>query len=495
MMMTGNPVPHRKLANTLFSTLCVLHVFIWTLLPATLRYALPMDSLEGAVWGQHLDWGYDRNPWMNAWLTHFALNLSQGQDWLVYLFSQLFVVAGLLAVYRLGRKWLLPLQALLAVIVLEVIQYYSLAAVDFNDNVIELGLWPLITLFFYRALMQQKIRDWIIVGIFSALALMTKYYAVIFLITLLLFLIVNKQARLSFKSAGLYISFIVFICLVLPHVIWLYQHEFITVQYAFNRVSDNQAFNLWQYIMPSLRFGLLQLINLAIALIVLSFVFIGLPRQMLIEISEFDRSFILFTATGTFIITILLGLITGWQLHTLWGMPLLSLAGLLAVTLLKPVVTPKKLCQVLVPVVLIFAAYAIGYSYAMTKPNSDSSGNFPAKNFAENIENIWQSRYQKPLAYVAGNRYLAGYVLHYGKEKPQVFIDWDPVKSPGIDIDQMKKSGAIFLWLESDGKDFPSEVYQKYPNLINLGVMQVERHRSNKPQNTVDVLVGILPPG
>lgn len=492
--ITDSKFSYRRLANTVFICVVSIHVIVWTLLPAFLRYALPMDSLEGAVWGQHLEWGYDRNPWMNAWLTHFALNLSGGRDWSVYLFSQIFVAIGLIAVYRLGRKWLLPLQALVAVIILEVIQYYTLAAVDFNDNIIELGLWPLITLFFYRALTQQKLFDWVLVGIFSAFAMMTKYYAVIFILTLLIFLLVNPVARRSLKLPGFYVALIAFLIVVLPHVVWLYQHAFITVQYAFNRVTENQAFNFWHYVQPTLRFGLLQLANVALALIAFSFVFIGKPRKMLLEISEFDKQFIIYTACGTFIITILLGLITGWELHTLWGMPLLSLVGVLAVTLLKPVVTPRKLVQVLIPVALVFIAFVIGYSYSMMKKNNDSSGNFPVNAYVSKVQEVWQSRSSTPLKYVAGDRYLAGYVSLYGKNHPQVFIDWDAIKSPWINIAQLQKFGAIFLYQGNDTDDFPKFVYDKYPKLIKLGVFDFQRHRSTKSDNTVKVLIGILPP-
>ncbi len=49
-----------------------LHLFIWTLIPSLTRFCLPMDANEGYGWGQHLQLGYDRNPWMNAWLTHLA---------------------------------------------------------------------------------------------------------------------------------------------------------------------------------------------------------------------------------------------------------------------------------------------------------------------------------------------------------------------------------------------------------------------------------------
>ena len=42
--------------------------------------------------------------------------------------------------------------ALIALLLLEGIQYFNFHAIDFNDNTLELGLWGLTIYFFYQAL-------------------------------------------------------------------------------------------------------------------------------------------------------------------------------------------------------------------------------------------------------------------------------------------------------------------------------------------------------
>jgi len=99
------------------------------------------------------------------------------------------------SVWKLGKKILDPIYALIAVFLLEGIQYYTIAAVDFNDNVLEIGIWAAIALFFYNAIKEQKTLSWLAVGFLAALALMAKYYAIVLFLPMGFFLLTSKQGR------------------------------------------------------------------------------------------------------------------------------------------------------------------------------------------------------------------------------------------------------------------------------------------------------------
>jgi hypothetical protein len=85
-----------------FYLFCFFYALAWTLGPTFFRTLLPVDALEGYVWGQHFQWGYDKNPWLNAVLTHFAVEVGGYSGWLVYGMSQLFVFMAFWSVWRLG---------------------------------------------------------------------------------------------------------------------------------------------------------------------------------------------------------------------------------------------------------------------------------------------------------------------------------------------------------------------------------------------------------
>lgn len=95
-------------ANRWLSLFLCAHLLLWTLAPALLRYNLPLDAIEGTIWGHQLEWGYDKNPFLNGWLTALAVYFDRYSGWVIYLFSQICVVTGLWAVWRLAREMLLP---------------------------------------------------------------------------------------------------------------------------------------------------------------------------------------------------------------------------------------------------------------------------------------------------------------------------------------------------------------------------------------------------
>src|SRR5579871_4064921 len=97
----------------------IVHLLLWTVVPALIRYNLPLDSIEGSLWGHQLEWGYDKNPFLNGWLTSFAIYLGGPSGWMVYLFSQLSVALCLLVVWQIAKQILSPIYALIAVMLLE----------------------------------------------------------------------------------------------------------------------------------------------------------------------------------------------------------------------------------------------------------------------------------------------------------------------------------------------------------------------------------------
>src|SRR5271156_1570356 len=140
-----------------------LHVLIWTALPFLVRYTLPMDSMEGYVWGQQLEWGYDKNPFVNGWMTALAVRLGGDSGWMIYLFSQLSVALCFWAVWQLGKKMLPPVYALLGVLL-----FYQALCSNTNKS--------------------QTLLAWLGCGVFAGLSMMTKYYTVVLLVPMTVFL-------------------------------------------------------------------------------------------------------------------------------------------------------------------------------------------------------------------------------------------------------------------------------------------------------------------
>jgi len=461
-----------------------------------MRYALPHDTIEGFVWGQHLEWGYDKNPWMNAWLTRLGWELGGQSGIGIYAMSSLFVGISFWSVWELAKKMVNPAQALFSVLLLEGCIDYTLVPQGFNDNVIELGLWPLMFLFFYKALQDQKIKNWLGVGITAGLATMAKYYTAVPLLLMFSFLAFDSKSRKSFSSKNLYMGLLSFGLVVLPHIIWLFEHDFLTLKYAFGR-ADNTTPNAFDFAQS-------QLLDFLLPIAMVMFI----SRSGIAIRENFNTRFLFFIALGPFLLTVVLALIFSWHLYSEWGVPLVSLWGLILVYFFNPELTAKNFKVILRLTFTVMFLWVIGYIGGLSLDSKRKhSDNYPAQQIANYVTTAWQNQYHTPLKYVAGSRYVGGYIAYYSKDHPSVFVEWNPEFSQWIDLKKMRKYGAVFVQDNyygtlvfgqhpdtNNGLKFPQAVLKAYPNLKVLPVKYFSWHRADGSVPQIPVLVGFLPP-
>ena len=104
--------------------------------------------------------------------------------------------------------------------------------------------WALSVYFFWKGLKFNNNIDWILFGFFSALGFLSKYLFIYILIALFIFFIFNfKKYRKSLKGYSL--SVFISLILLIPHFIWLFENNFVTIFYGLNRsgISDLSAIN------------------------------------------------------------------------------------------------------------------------------------------------------------------------------------------------------------------------------------------------------------
>lgn len=471
----------------------LLHVTVWTLAPAWVRFTLPMDAMEGTTWGHQLEWGYDKNPFLNGWLTRLALFAGGSSGWMIYLFSQLSVAVCFWAVWQLGKKMLPPVYALIAVLLLEGMQYYNFHAIDFNDNILELGLWALTTLFFWQALHEKKLSDWILTGLFAGLGMMAKYYTAILLLPMVLFLFANADTRQQFKSPRLYCGLLVFVIVILPHFIWLCSHDFVTMNYVAERVSSPPT---WlNHVNFPLMFAWQQFeVFFPALLLFFILLFTGKKSAECPPLSRFDKTFLLYMGTGPLLLTILLSAATGIKLRAAWGQPLLSLWSIMLIAWLRPAVSRKQFYTIVAVIFSLSITMVIAYCTALIRADGQSSANFPGKKIASVLTQQWQNQYHTSLAYVAGPRWLAGDIAFYSKDHPAVFIDWEKKSSPWIDETKLKKQGALFVWDPTE--EHQTAVAEIRARFARLGPIQTLHFAwmRNKNMPPIKITVAFLPP-
>src|SRR5690242_21876885 len=108
----------------------LLHVAIWTALPALLSHNLQLDLAEDLRRGKEWQLGYWKHPPLPWWLADLVHRLT-GQIDSVYVLGPLAAVLCLYFVWRFGREIADPFIALLAVLSLEGLHFFNYSVVKF----------------------------------------------------------------------------------------------------------------------------------------------------------------------------------------------------------------------------------------------------------------------------------------------------------------------------------------------------------------------------
>lgn len=479
----------------LYLFLC-LHLIGWTLIPALVRYNLPLDAVEGTLWGHQLEWGYDKNPFLNGWLTALATYLDGQTGWMIYCFSQLSVVACLFAVWKLAKNMLPPAYALLSVLILEGVQYYNFHAIDFNDNTLELSLWGLAIYFFYQALRSPSHWSWMLTGLFSGLGMMAKYYTAALLAAMALFLFLHRDNHRQLSTLSPYLGLAVFIAVMTPHTIWLFFHDFITLAYVFERGGSSAPSWTNHFFFPA-QFVWQQLQAFLPACVLVGFLLIGkkpLLTPQRFSLTAFNKAFLFYIGLGPFLLTVLLSFCTGTNLRAGWGMPLLSLWGIILITLVQPRLSKTKIIAFLAAIFVLMAALLTGYTLAIHFSSRTSSANFPGREIAEAITKQWHETYHTKLQYVAGSRWIGGNIAFYSDDHPAVFIEWNKQRAPWIDAADLQKKGAVFVWEIARNETLPPDIRQHFPQLGKAEIVEFSWQRNTRGFPPVKIGVAVLPP-
>ena len=441
----GDGDPRYSFRSFLLLLLCWL--VLWTLLPTAYIGNIPIDVAENVAWGQNFQLGYDKNPYFGAWLTYAVFKLCP-YDWVFYLLSQLAVLLGVSAAYRLTREVTRSsFAASISGVATLLVPFFSHSANEFNDDVMSIALWGLTALYFYRAVRKGTVWEWLAAGAFAGLAFMTKYLAGALLFPLGMLLLVTPEGRKCWKKPGIYLGAAVFLLLVVPNVVWLFKHDFIAIRYAFGRAELDESVtwkNHFAHPAELLRDFFYRLL-LPIAAILL------FRRSRRRAADRFGRIFMYCAGAGPLVLSFIFSLATGGDVLTSWLTPYFVFAAPLLVTEYRPLPGRRqfKFFAGLFILAALLMTVVFAYEYLLRRPYLRSSGGFnvyPGRQVAAELTRRWHDRFRRPVPYVIGNRTVCCYMIYHSPDRPQTFFDHDPALAPFIDPADVAKRGAVVIW-------------------------------------------------
>ena len=443
--------------GAVFSAFLALHAVVWTWLPASIFFNPFMDVIEGLAYGREWQLGYDKLPPLPWWLIEIVHQIF-GRDLFFYALSQLVVVAAFACVWAMARPLAGAAGALVAVLLLDGLNYFHFTAVKFNHDVVQLPLWALAGSMYWLALRRGRLIHWVLLGAALGGALWAKYFVVVLALPLVLFILLDRDARQSLATPGPYVALAVALLVACPHLVWLVQHRFSPLQYA--EVKWEPYREPIDHLYYPAKFALYQLWYLVPLFAIAAPLLYPAGQKVRIGADSFDRRIVTLLAFGPAAALLSISLLSGRGPLPMWGYPLWLFLGLWCVLVPAAALDRVRLRRVVATWMVVFVGYAVAFvlDYRVIplffhESHARNQGLFPGARLGMEISKRYRSLTGQPLTYVIGSVWIGGNVAHFAPERPRLLVNMDSRRQPWIDRKDLRAKGAVIVWTDNDRND------------------------------------------
>jgi len=414
---------NNKNIDNVFYIFATAHLFFWTLIPSLTNHNLPLDTIEALAWGSNLDWGFNKHPPMSAFFLEIFFQIFGSQDWAYYLLSQIFVIIAFYYVFKFSNEiFNSKILGLISVLLIEAIYFYNFTTPEFNVNVCQLPFWSLTVYYSWKIYSGKEIKflECFLVGLFAAFGFLSKYLFIYLLVSidLLFFYLIffKKDRKFDFKYL---ITVEVFLVVLIPHLIWLNNNDFITITYGLARTGLEQS-----SFIDNIKFPVIFLLK-QIAIIIPFLILVWLlVKKIKFQASLKDKRLLFLLAINILPIALmfLTSLITGSKIRTMWMTPFYLFFGTLFVYLFQAQINIKKLKPFMVGFVFFFFLSPVLYAYVSVSKD-DKRTDYQGKEIAIKTQYAWDQQFSSTINVVLGDEWNAGNLSYHLKSRPV----WDGI--------------------------------------------------------------------
>ncbi len=204
-------------------------------------FGLGVDEAHYVLYGRYLDWSYFDHPPMVGWL-HAFFSLLLGDNLfaarigavLIGVLTSLFAYRFILDLTADRTSSLIAVMALNAAFI-----FNALFLMMMPDTLLFALLFPVIWAVL-RIERENKMRDWIVLGLLLGLAGLSKYTAVLFLAPILIYVVIRRRFDLLITPKILP-AVVVALVVIAPVIFWNIQHDWISFTYQSDHVVGSPS--------------------------------------------------------------------------------------------------------------------------------------------------------------------------------------------------------------------------------------------------------------
>ena len=421
---------------------------IWTLYGTIAKSSqgLHFDMAEVIAWSRDLSFGYLKHPPFAAALVWLWFQIFPVAEWSYYLLAMLMPAAALWIVWRLSADYLDSEKRVVGVALLTLVPFFNFHALKFNVNTILLPLWAAATFAFLRSYRVPRAGRAALAGVAAAACMLGKYWSAVLLAGFGLTALIDRRRKAYFSSLAPWITIVIGLAVLAPHLDWLVRHDFAPFAYA---VGVHGEKPVGTSILDAL--GYLGGSAGYVAIPVIWVLALARPNgAALADIAwpaDPERRLVAEAFWLPLLLPALIAPVMGVEITSLWSMSAWALLPILLLS--SPAVELRTadarhiLCvAVALPVLALIAAPAIAILDHRAGPPPSTA---QARQLAMQVESSWFKVARQALRFVGGNPDLAYAVIAYAPEAPRA-LPGMPAPSDA----ELKRAGAVFVCFAED---------------------------------------------
>lgn len=437
---------------------------IWLLAKTLSHHSPDWDNVEELVWANSFEIGYQKHPPLPTWLLYPAtlifgksMTLSFFMGYFCIFISAIFTYHLFKEVAARANRTLPSYAPLVAVLGSSLIIYYTIRGSDFNHNNAQLWSISAMLLFYYKAWVadqENRAKDtyisWLLLGIFTGLALLTKYSVIIQIATLLFHFLWAKRWNSSRALLGLLVSCMTALLILTPHLIWLIEQasqHMGPLQYALHSTANNDA-PLVNFHRILSEFVASQIYRVAPILISIFFVYrlakksppTNHQTSWWMSLNKDDRHFLWIITLSPTLITVIAGGLFDINIEPKWAVTFYLTMGMFMWMPIKESIDIKLFIKNILIVHLIVAAlYALFTGIIADAAGRTTRANYPGKELSDRMYQHWEQHPEltqgAPLTMIAGDVWTAGNAAIHSPNHGraiQVWVDANDLETPWL---------------------------------------------------------------
>jgi hypothetical protein len=216
------------------------------------------------------------------------------------------------------------------------------------------------------------------------------------------------------------IFLIPFLIVLLPHLIWLTENNFISINYALHRTGLEESTFLNHLYYPII--FLAKQIGIMVPFFIM-LLFIVSKFKYKINLKDKKLIFLIIINIVPLLLIFLTSFFLGARIRTMWMTPFYLFSGILCVYIFQTKIYRERFKYFLNVFLFLFILFPSIYIYHSIS-KKDQKTDYPGKEIAQLIQTKWDNAFSNEIEIVFGNVWEAGNLSYHLKSKPEWTGGW-----------------------------------------------------------------------